>query len=54
LALETATRPRLPSATRPETLLGDDLVARPAHVETPVEAVSYVGVGIVKTDMSKE
>jgi hypothetical protein len=50
LAPETATPPRLAS----ETLLGDDLVAHPAHVETPVEAVSYVGIGILKTDLSKE
>jgi hypothetical protein len=42
------------TATRCETLLGDDLVAHPAHVETPVEAVSYVGIGILKTDLSKE
>ena len=43
-----------PSAARPATLLGDDLVASPAHVVASVEAVSYVGVGIVKTDLSKD
>ena len=43
-----------PSAARPATLLGDDLVASPAHVVASVEAGSYVGVDIVKTDPSKE